>query len=80
MSEEVLLDAVETLKVELNQGSVRSKRRVLKTFVQKIEVLEKTGTLYYTFPLHALALPQPVCIGSTPGGVLPIYTLELVFG
>ena len=67
VSKEVLEDAVEQLKGNLADASVTSLRRVLKTFVEKVEVRGKTGTLYYSFPLEALAMPTPVYVGSTPG-------------
>ena len=69
VSEEVLVDAIERLKRNLQEGSIREQRRMLKTFVQKIEVGKERGTLYYTFPLYALALDDAVYVGSTPGAI-----------
>ncbi len=54
VSEELFREAVQRLKGNLQEGTVR--RRVPKSFVQKIEVGNETGTLYYTFPLYVLTL------------------------
>ena len=48
-------------------GSAASVRRVLKSFVQRVEVRKTEGTLHYTFPLGALDLPPPVDVEGTPG-------------
>jgi len=69
VSEEVFVDAVQRLRGKLHEGSILERRRVLKSFLQKIEVGKERGTLYYTFPLYALSLDELVYVGSTPGGV-----------
>ena len=53
--EDVFADAVYRLRVNLRDGSTLERRRVLKSFVQKIEVGGQRGTLYYTFPLNVRA-------------------------
>ncbi len=67
VSQDVLADAIERLKAELQEGSIVARRRALKSFVHKIEVGKEKGTLYYTFPLQVLALNELVYLGSTPG-------------
>lgn len=62
-----MADAIARLKGELQGDSIVARRRALRSFVQKIEVGKEKGTLYYTFPLHALALDELVYVGSTPG-------------
>jgi hypothetical protein len=41
-------------------------RQVLETFVETVEVIQKTATPYCTFPLRAPKLPGPVYVGTTP--------------
>jgi hypothetical protein len=45
VSQEVLKDAVSQLRSDLARANVTSLRGVLQTFVQKIKVREKAGTL-----------------------------------
>ena len=69
VSEKVFAHAVEGLKGNLQEGSILARRCILKSFVTKIEVRKEKGTLYYAFPLYALAPEDAVYLESTPGGV-----------
>lgn len=73
VSKEVLVDAIERLRRNLREGSIRKRRQMRETFVQKIEVGKERGTLYYTFPLYTLALDDVVYLvvylESTPGAI-----------
>ena len=70
VSAEVFAHAIEKLRGNLQEeGSILARGRILKTFVQRIDVGKERGTLYYTFPLYALALDDVVCLESTPGAI-----------
>lgn len=45
------------------------RRHILKNFVQKIEIGNEKGRLYYTFPLYALALDDVISLENTPGAI-----------
>lgn len=69
VSAEVFADAIEKLRGNLQEGSILARRRILNTFVQRIDVGKERETLYYTFPLYALALDDIVYLESTPGAI-----------
>lgn len=69
VSEEVFADAIQRLKENLLEGTTLARRRILKSFVQKVEVGKERGTLYYTFPPYVLSLDEVVYVESTPGAI-----------
>lgn len=72
VSEEILADAFEQLKGNHEESNIQEQRCILKALVQKFEVGNKQGRFALSCACARL------CV-STPGGVLPIYTLHLDF-
>lgn len=51
VSREVLSDALNTMRDDLSAGGVDGKRKVLRSFVNRIEAQKERVTLWYRFPL-----------------------------
>ena len=62
---EVLAGARETLQAG---DDLQARRAVLRQFVDRVEVENERGTLWYTFPLE-LVMPPDTFLFCTPNGM-----------
>jgi site-specific DNA recombinase len=71
VSREVLNDALNTMRDDLSCGDMDGKRRVLRSFVNRIEAQKERATIWYTFPLlqplaHLYSVPPAEFESASP--------------